>query len=94
MDEIDQTLTQIPSTARVAASNNIASHLTNREYLYILPLGIKNADFIVFYLTPSQPADSLEIDKKLVEKLNNDPHYHVVSEKGILIIFKKVYAEI
>jgi len=38
MDEIDQTLTQIPSTARVAASNNIASHLTkSRISLYFTP---------------------------------------------------------
>lgn len=90
---IDQALSKIPPNARVAASNNIASHLTNREYLYILPLGIDQADYIVFYLTPSQSAESLATDQQLVQKLINDPSFELVTKKGILIIFKKVYAQ-
>lgn len=88
---IEKALLQIPSEARIAASNNIASHLTNRQYLFILPLGIDQADYIVFYLTPSQPAESLAIDQDLVKKYKANPNYEVVTERGILIILKRVY---
>lgn len=86
---IVQSISQIPSSARVATSNNLGAHLSNREHLYVLPLGIQKADYIVFYLTPAQPQDLLQDDLKLVEQLKTDPNYEIVVEKGIFIIFKK-----
>lgn len=85
---ITQALSQIPSTARVATSNNLGAHLANREHIYVLPLGVEQADYLVFYLTSSQPKESLQKDLELVNQLRNDPKYEIVVEKGIFIVFK------
>jgi uncharacterized membrane protein len=87
---ITQTLAQIPSTAHVASSNNLGAHLSNRQYLYIMPIGVEKADYLVFYLTPSQPAESLKKDQDLVSRFRNDPNYQLIVEKGIFIVFKKI----
>jgi uncharacterized membrane protein/uncharacterized membrane protein YbhN (UPF0104 family) len=87
---ITQTLAQIPSTARVATSNNLGAQLSHRQYLYIMPLGVEKADYLVFYLTSSQPAESLKKDQDLVTKFRNDPNYQVIVEKDIFVVFKKI----
>lgn len=87
---ITQALSQIPSDAHVASSNNLGAHLSNRQHLYILPLGIEKAEYVIFYLTTAQPAESLKKDQALVTQLRENPNYKVIKEKGIFIVFKKI----
>lgn len=47
--KIHEYLKIIPASATVAASNNVAAHLSHREYIYVVPHGIDKAEYVVFY---------------------------------------------
>lgn len=47
--KIHDYLALIPTNAKVAASNNIAAHLSNRDYIFVVPNGTEKADYVVFY---------------------------------------------
>ncbi len=44
---IDYFLSKIPQDYTVSASNNIGSHLSQREVIYVLPYGIDHADMVI-----------------------------------------------
>lgn len=88
-ESITKKLSEIPQNVSVAASNNLGAQLANREYLSVLPLGIEQADYIIFYLTQSQSKESLEKDQVLIAQIKQNPNYELVTEQGILSIFKK-----
>lgn len=46
---INDYLTLIPITKSVSASNNIGSHLSHRELIYVVPYGLDTADYIVLF---------------------------------------------
>ncbi len=86
---IEQRLSGIPQNLSVAASNNIGSHLAHRTELYTLPIGINEADVIVFYLTTSEPLQTRKLQKAQLLKLRTDPNYEIDTEKGSFVIFRK-----
>ena len=86
---IKEYLSHIKKHYSVAASNNIGSHLSQRQRIYTLPLGADKADVIVFLLNSSEFPDSLMQEKALVEKLRKDPKYILTVEKGDFIVFSK-----
>jgi uncharacterized membrane protein/uncharacterized membrane protein YbhN (UPF0104 family) len=88
---IEQELVKIPKDASVAASNNIANHLINRQHIFILPVGVEKAEYVIFYLTPFQSAADLEANQKLLNELRKNPQYKIVTEKGIFIILQNMY---
>lgn len=47
--KIHEYLSLIPKDVPVAASNNIAAHLSHREYIYVVPHGVEKADYVVYY---------------------------------------------
>lgn len=49
-DYINYSLGMISPYAKIAATNNIGAHLTHRDDIYTIPIGIDDADTIVFYL--------------------------------------------
>lgn len=86
---IENHIAQIDPKLSIAASNNIGSHFSNREKIYVLPIGVDKADVIVFLLTNSEFPDSLETQKKLVEKLRHDPEYKLAVDRDIFVVFEK-----
>ncbi len=84
--QIDEYLSGIRRRYSVAASNNVGSHLSQRQKIYTVPQGIGKADIIVFLLTdPSTIKSEQEMIQKL--KLNND--YYLDLEQNEFIVFKK-----
>lgn len=86
---IDNYLVQIKRKYSVAASNNIGSHLSQRQRIYTLPLGTDKADVIVFLLTNSEFSNSLSQEKKLADKLKSDSHYILTVDRHEFIVFIK-----
>lgn len=85
---VDTYIKTIPENVSIAASNNVASHLTHRKELYILPLGIEKADMIVFLLDDSQPPASLQLETDLLKKLKSDKTYKLLTESEGFVVFK------
>jgi uncharacterized membrane protein/uncharacterized membrane protein YbhN (UPF0104 family) len=83
-------LSKIPSEAVVAASNNVAAHLSNRETVYILPLGLEKADVIVFLLNDSEQPQSLAAQKTQIAQLRKNKQYIKTAEKGAFVVFRKI----
>ncbi|HSA83543.1 MAG TPA: DUF2079 domain-containing protein [Patescibacteria group bacterium] len=87
--EIAEALQTIPETAKVAASNNIASHLSNREHISVLPVGYEQADYVVLYFPQKPTWESTKKDIPFLEKLSKDNNYQATITKDFLVIFKK-----
>jgi len=86
---IDQFLQTIPKRYSVAASNNLGSHLSHRQNIYTIPVGVDKADVIAFLLTDPYAQPSLAFHKNLVAKLRKDPKYVVWYDQGPFIVFRK-----
>ena len=87
---IDRTLAAIPADKKVAASNNVGAHLSNRRDIYVLPTGAEQADIVVFLLTNSEKGPSFAKEEELVKKLSADPKYRLVVQKDEFTVFEKL----
>lgn len=85
-DFIEKYLSDIPRGLKIAATNNIGSHLSERQQIYTIPNGIGKADLIIFLLTNHNAFNS---EKKLVLQLKQNINYYVILEKEEFIVFKK-----
>lgn len=83
---IDKYLSSIPKRLSVAATNNVGSHLSQRQQIYTVPNGIGKADVIVFLLTDPKALNS---EKQMVEKLKQNKMYYITREKENFIVFRK-----
>ncbi|MBI4084862.1 MAG: DUF2079 domain-containing protein [Candidatus Levybacteria bacterium] len=83
-------LVTIPEKASVAASNNLGAHLTNRQHLFTIPIGMEQADYIVFLLNDKGAQPSLSAQKEMAEELKVNPLYEVVYEEGDFVMFRKI----
>jgi len=79
---ISQYLAGIPEKYSIAATNNVGSHVSQREKIYVLPSGIDTADMVIFLRIGSE-------EKPLVQKMKNNPNYELTLEKGEFIVFEK-----
>lgn len=87
-EAIDKLISSIPQEAKVASSNGLGSHLSHREYIYTLPFGIKEADYIL--ITRGDPNNSSSTDfADLVAQLKNNSQYEVIYDDGNVIAFRK-----
>lgn len=85
---IQKYLQSIPRRYSVAASNNLGSHLSQRQNIYTIPLGIDQADIITLLPDPTTPQMSKE-QKTIVKKLYHDPNYSLLLQKDGFIVFKR-----
>ncbi|CAN5138057.1 hypothetical protein BH11PAT1_BH11PAT1_3430 [soil metagenome] len=86
--EVNQFLTSIPKQYSIAASNNVGSHLSQRQRIYTLPIGIDKADMIV--LLPDSTTPQLSISQQdIVATLSADLHYRLLYQKDQFIAFKR-----
>ncbi len=82
-------LNNIPKDKKVAASNNIGAHLSNREYIYVLPKGIEVADILIFRTNPTESAPSLEKQLIQIQNLRKDKNYKIVLEEKEVVVFER-----
>lgn len=87
--EISKFLAHIPKKYSIAATNNLGSHLSRRQDIYIIPLGMENADIIAFLLNDKFAQPSLSAQKKFAQSLRRDKRYYLLYESGDFIAFKK-----
>lgn len=88
-EEVDEFLQTIPRRYSVAATNNVGSHLSHRQRIYTIPLGMDKADVIVFLLNDQFAQPSLEAQKEFAQTLSADPHYMKVYEYQDFVLFTK-----
>ena len=78
----------IPPNANVSAANEIASHLSLRDYIYLFPT-IGNAEYIILLNDDSAYPLSPEQNKIEIDKLLVNPEWNLVSNKGIVYLFQR-----
>ncbi len=83
---IENYLSQFPSDYSIAASNNIGSHLSQRENIYVVPLVIDKSDLIILLLTDPW---TFKTDTELVKKLKADNYHKLIIEKDRFFVFSK-----
>ena len=88
-EEIDRFLLKIRKRYSVAATNNLGSHLSRRQRIYTIPLGIEKADIIVFLLNDPFAQPSLEQQRKMVAQLKRNKNYLLVFEKSDFVAFER-----
>lgn len=87
---IHKFLSEIPRNLSVAATNNTGAHLSQREKIYTIPVGLKDADIVVFLLKDPFAQPSLKAQKEMAEELKNDKNYIEIFKEGDFVAFKKV----
>jgi len=88
-DIIEGFLKNIPSNFSVASTNNLGSHLSHRQNIYTVPVGIDKADIITFLLNDPFAQPSLKSQKEMVENLKHDKNYIEVFRQDKFIVFEK-----
>ncbi|MGH7245524.1 MAG: DUF2079 domain-containing protein, partial [Candidatus Levyibacteriota bacterium] len=88
-NEVSQFLSSIPRKYSVAATNNIGSHLSHRQFIYTIPLGVDKADIIVMLLNDPFAQPTLAAQISLANKLDNDKNYIKIFEHEPFVVFKK-----
>ncbi len=85
-DLIKKYLSAIPRRLSVTATNNIGSHLSERQRIYTVPTAIGKADIIVFLLTDPR---TIVTDKQMVNSLKQNNGYYIILEKENFVVFRK-----
>jgi uncharacterized membrane protein/uncharacterized membrane protein YbhN (UPF0104 family) len=88
-EQIDKFLSSIPKEARVAATNNAGSHLTQREHIYTLPIGEKEADYLIYLLRHGWSVNA-DKEQKAIERLKNDPNFELIYQLDNFFAFKRI----
>jgi uncharacterized membrane protein/fermentation-respiration switch protein FrsA (DUF1100 family) len=86
---IDKFLSDIPSEYSIAATNNLGPHLSQRNDLYTIPVGIGQADVVIFLLNDYWAQPSLEAQKTMAKEMANDKNYIQVYKDGDFVAFEK-----
>lgn len=86
---IDNFLSTISPKYTVAATNNLGSHLSHRRKIFTIPVGIDQADYVVFLLNDSSSQPSLKEQKEMVSQIENSNKYIEVFRKGDFVAFKQ-----
>jgi len=81
---IDNYLKKIPKKESVAASNDIGSHLSARQNIYIIPYGLDRADVVVLLLNGTDPQA-----KSVYKKILIDPRYQEVAQNDGFVAFQR-----
>lgn len=83
--DLNEQLRKIPPSLKVSASNNIASHLSEREDIYVIPKGIGKADIVILY-RPYNGTNSK--DTKVLEEMKRNDLYEQYYENSVAVFFR------
>ncbi|MEK7502173.1 MAG: alpha/beta fold hydrolase [Patescibacteria group bacterium] len=86
---ISEFLEGIPPQFSIASTNNLGSHLSRRQKIYTIPVGIDKADMIVFLLNDPFAQPSLKTQIEIAKKMKKDKNYIQVFKQGDFIVFEK-----
>lgn len=85
---IEDFLSKIPAEYSVAATNNLGSHVSHRQQIFTIPVGIGKADMVIFLLNANS-SQSLDEEKKLAYNMKFDKNYIEVFRIDDFIVFKR-----
>ncbi len=88
-DIIQSFLNDIPPSFSVAATNNIGSHLSHRQNIYTIPVGIDKADIVVFLLNDAFAQPSLAAQRSMAEAMKHDKNYIEIFRENDFVVFEK-----
>ncbi len=88
-DLIHAFISGIPLGYRVAATNNLGSHLSRRRNVFTIPQGLSSADIIVFLLNDRFARPSLKAQREMVASLKKNPNYKLLFRERDFVVFKK-----
>jgi uncharacterized membrane protein len=86
---VENLLSKIPEKYSVAATNNLGAHLSHRQQLTTIPLGIANSDVILFLLNDGSAKPSLRVQRDMANTLSRDKNYIKIFMKDDFVVFKK-----
>lgn len=86
---INNYLKNIGARYSIAATNNLGSHLSHRQKIFTIPVGIDQADVILFLLNDKFAQPSLAAQIEIVNKLKRDKNYVQVFKHGDFVVFEK-----
>lgn len=79
---VDSFIANIPQDYSVSASNNLGSHLSQREVIYVLPHGIDRADLILI-------SDKDNYTKSTIEKVSSNSAYKKIVDREGFVVFER-----
>lgn len=82
-------LSKIPDSNSIASTNNLGSHLSQRQKIYTVPLGIDQADVVAF-LKETNFSDFSEDTKAIIRETETDSQYKKIINKSNFIVFEKI----
>ncbi len=80
----------IPATAIVSATNNLAAHFSEREKIYLFPLGVGEADYIFIQEGQNFELQPIAQMSQAIRELERDTRYKQVYKNGAVEVFEKV----
>lgn len=83
-------LSKIPRRFSVAATNNVGSHLSHRQRIYTIPVGLYSADMVVFLLGDPFTQPSPQKQKEMISQLKTNHGYKIRIENGDFYVFEKI----
>lgn len=87
-EEVNIFLKNIPHDKKVAATNNIGAHVTQRKYVYTIPLGLNDADVILFKIDDPYSQPPPLVLKKLINQLLANKNYKLIYKVGDFYAFE------
>lgn len=86
--KVNRLLKQIPSDARVSASNVIAPHLAQRQFIYFFPT-VSDAEYIVFSMSDNNYLISPDENQKHRNMYLNSSEWMIVGKEYPVFLLKK-----
>lgn len=88
---ITKFLKEIPKPYSISATNNLGAHLSHREKIYTVPVGLSNADFVLFLTRGSEIYDpEIKKEKEFMNEVQKNSNYKEVYQNGDFIAFERI----
>ena len=85
--KVNNLLVQIPSKARVSASDQFFSHLSQRQYVYLFPT-VNDAEYIVFSVYNDYFMMSHNENEIARNQYFSDPHWEIITHEFPVFLFR------
>lgn len=85
---VENFLSKIPKHYSVAATNNLGSHVSHRQQVFTIPVGIEKADVVIFLLNANS-SQSLNEEKEMVDNLKHENNYVEALRIDDFVAFKR-----
>jgi uncharacterized membrane protein len=86
--KVNRLLKSIPPDAKVSASNVIAPHLAQRQFIYFFP-AVHDAEYIVFSMPDDCYLMSAEENEKYRQQYLNSPEWEIIGKEYPVFLLKK-----